>query len=106
MKDRLFESIKSHNVDYVDIRIEDKTNSWVNYQGDELDSIGSSRTVGGIVRALYKGGWGYSTFNSLDELGKRVGEACETAHLVGKDQTFFAPVDPVEAEITASLKKD
>lgn len=106
MKDRLFESLNSHNVDYVDIRIEDNVKSWVNYRGDELDTIGSSRTVGGIVRALHKGGWGYSTFNALDNLAKRVGEACETARLVGKDQTYFAPVDPVEAEIPAALVKD
>ncbi len=106
MKDRLFESLKSHNVEYVDIRIEDNIKSWVNYRGDELDTIGSSRTMGGIVRALYKGGWGYSTFNELDNLAKRVSEACETAHLVGKDQSYFAPVDPVEAEVLATLGKD
>ena len=41
MKDRLFESLNSHNVDYVDIRIEDNVKSWVNYRGDELDTMKS-----------------------------------------------------------------
>jgi predicted Zn-dependent protease len=58
MRDRLAEALKVYDVDYADIRVEDLTNSWVNFRGAELDTIGSSRTVGGIVRALYKGGWG------------------------------------------------
>lgn len=106
MKDRLLQALKVHNVDYADIRIEDKFNSWVNFMGEDLDKIGSSRTLGGIVRALYKGGWGYSTFNDLDDLEKRVHEACEIAHLVGKEETFIAPVDSVEADIPAQLVKD
>ena len=67
MQDRLAEALKAHNVDYADIRIEDKTSSQVAFRGQELDQIGSSRTVGGIVRALYKGGWGYATFNDLEK---------------------------------------
>ena len=83
MRDRLTDALKVQNVDYVDIRLEDKTNTWVAFRGPDLDTIGSGRTVGGIVRALYKGGWGYATFNDLQDLPKRVGEACETARLVG-----------------------
>ena len=106
MKDRLFQALKVQNVDYADIRIEDKYNSWVNFRGKDLDTIGSSRTIGGIVRALYKGGWGYATFNDLRDLEKRVREACEIAHLVGKEETLFAPVDAVESDIHAQLVKD
>jgi TldD protein len=106
MKDRLAKALRVHNVDYADIRIEDKYNSWVNFRGEDLDTIGSSRTLGGIVRALYKGGWGYATFNDLEDLEKRVREACEIAHLVGKEETLFAPVDNLEADISAQLVKD
>jgi predicted Zn-dependent protease len=56
MKARLLQALKVHDVDYAEIRIEDKNESWVNYRGEDLDTIGSSRTLGGIVRALYKGG--------------------------------------------------
>jgi len=106
MRDRLFEALKVQDVEYADIRVEDKTNTWVNFRGPDLDTIGSSRTVGGIVRALCKGGWGYATFNDLDDLPKRVGEACETARLVGRDQTYYAPVEPVVDVIRAKLVKD
>ena len=106
MQDRLAQALKAHNVDYADIRIEDKTSSQVMFRGPELDQIGSSRTVGGIVRALYKGGWGYATFNDLDNIKKRVEEACKTARLVGKDKTQFSPTEPIVDEITAKVDED
>jgi TldD protein len=106
MQGRLMEALKVQDVEYADIRVEDKTNTWVNFRGPDLDTIGSSRTVGGIVRALCKGGWGYATFNDLDNLPRRVREACETSRLVGKDKTYFAPVEPVIDVIRAKLVKD
>ena len=106
MRDRLAEALKVHDVDYADIRVEDLTNSWVNFRGPDLDTIGSSRTVGGIVRALYKGGWGYATFNDLEGLDKRVREACETARIVGTERSQLAPVEAVQAALKADLVKD
>ena len=106
MQERLTQALKAQDVEYADIRLEDVTDSWVRFRGPELDSIGSSRVVGGVVRALYKGGWGYATFNDLSELDKRVKEACETARLVGKEQTYFAPVEPVVADVPAKMEKD
>ena len=107
MRDRLTESLKAAtDVEYADIRLEDKTNTWVNFRGPDLDTIGSARTVGGIVRALHKGGWGYATFNDLADLPKRVREACETARLVGSGTTYFASLEPVEDVIKARLVKD
>ena len=74
MRDRLTEALKAQDVEYADIRIEDQTSAWVTFRGPDLDSIGSARTAGGIVRALHKGGWGYATFNDLDDLpGARPG---------------------------------
>ncbi len=106
MRDQLAEALKVQDVEYTDIRLEDKTNTWVNFRGPDLDSIGSARTVGGIVRALYKGGWGYATFNDLEDLPKRVREACETARLVGKGNTHFASSDPVVDSVKATMVKD
>ena len=106
MRDRLTEALKVHDVDYADIRIEDKTESQVKFRGPDLDQIGSSRTIGGIVRALYKGGWGYATFNDLTDLKARVREACATAKLVGKETSQLASIEPVVDEIPASMEKD
>jgi TldD protein len=106
MRDRLTQALKAQDVEYADIRIEDSTASWVNFSGPDLDSIGSSRTVGGIVRALYKGGWGYATFNDLEGLDRRVQEACESARLVGKERTLLAEIEPVVDVIKAPMGAD
>jgi TldD protein len=106
MRDRLQDALKKSDADYADIRIQDITSSWINFRGPELDSIGSARTLGGIVRALFQGGWGYATFNDLEGLDQQVREACESARLVGKGTTDFAPVEPVVAEVHACLEKD
>ena len=106
MRDRLTEALKVHDVDYADIRIEDKTESQVLFRGPELDNIGSSRVIGGIVRALYKGGWGYATFNDLKDLEARVTEASATAKLVGKETSQLAPAEPVVDELRAAMAKD
>jgi TldD protein len=106
MRDRLAEALKASDVEYADIRIEDVTGSSVVFRGMDLDTVDSSRTVGGIVRALHKGGWGFATFNDLEDLEARVSEACETAHLVGQDKTYFAPVEPVVDVIGAGMEKD
>jgi TldD protein len=106
MRDRLTEALKVQDVDYADIRIEDKTESEVLFRGPDLDRIGSSRVSGGIVRALYKGGWGYATFNDLNDLESRVREACATAKFVGKKTSQLAPVEPVVDESPAAMQKD
>lgn len=106
MRDRLAEALKTHNVDYADIRLEDKTDSWVVFRGADLDSIGSSRISGGIVRAFYRGGWGYATFNNLEQLEKQVREACEIARMVGSEDRKLAETEPVVDEIPARMEKD
>ena len=106
MRQRLEDALRASDAEFADIRIEDVTSSWVDYRGEELDGIGSSKTIGGIVRALVKGGWGYATFNDLSDLETRVVEACESARLVAQEKSHFFPVEPVVDEIAAELEVD
>ena len=106
MRERMEKALRKSDAEYTEIRIEDVVSSWANFRGEELDSIGSSKTLGGIVRALVKGGWGYATFNDIGEVESRVKQACECAGLVGKEESSFAEVEPVVDKITAPLEKD
>jgi len=94
MRERIEKALRKSDAEYTEIRIENVTSSWANFRGEELDSIGSSKTLGGIVRALVKGGWGYATFNDLSALEDRVREACNSARLVGEEKSRFAEVEP------------
>lgn len=106
MRERLENALRKSDAEYTEIRIESVNSSWASFRGEDLDNIGSSKTLGGIVRTLVKGGWGYTTFNDLNDLEIRVREACESARLIGKEESQFAEVEPVVDEITATLEKD
>ncbi|OEU79955.1 MAG: hypothetical protein BA865_06685 [Desulfobacterales bacterium S5133MH4] len=106
MRETMDKALRVSNAEYTEIRIESVTSSWASFRGEDLDSIGSSRTLGGIVRALVKGGWGYATFNDLSELETRVRAACQSARLVGKEDSKLAQVEPVVDLLTATLEKD
>jgi len=106
MRERMEKALRTSDAEFAEIRIESATSSWVNFRGEELDSIGSASTLGGIVRALVKGGWGYATFNDLGDLESRIREACESARLVGKEESRFAEVEPVDDTILAYMVKD
>jgi len=106
MRERLERALRKSNAEYTEIRIEQVDAAWVDFRGKDLDSIGSSKTVGGIVRALVKGGWGYATFNDVGDLATRIIEAGESAALVGKEKSRFAEVEPVVDTLSAKLEKD
>ena len=107
MKDRLFSAVASAPADYVEIRWETNDSTSAAYRGKEMDSVGSSLHEGGIVRACVKGGWGTSVFDTLDDLPRRVAQACANAALVGHETTELAPVQkPIVESIPAQLITD
>lgn len=90
MKQRLLDALRASTADYADIRIDEVNGTSFSYRANELDQTSTGRTLGGLVRACYRGGWGTVVFSSLDELPRKVEEACQAARLVGKEQTLLA----------------
>ncbi|ACK66498.1 peptidase U62 modulator of DNA gyrase [Rippkaea orientalis PCC 8801] len=83
-------------VDFLAIRVEQSQGTNIVLRGDKIDTLSESMARGGQVRACYKGGWGFVTFNDLSTLVQRVEEAITAARLVGDDETILAPVEPVQ----------
>lgn len=106
MRERIEKALKRSKADYTEIRIETDIQSGLLFKGEELDQIGSARSVGGMVRAMVRGGWGIATFNDLSNLEDRVADAVECARLVGKETSRLAPVEPAVDQTTVELKKD
>ncbi len=106
MRERMERALKKGDADYIEIRVEEVASSSINFRGKELDRIGSSKDIGGIVRVLYKGGWGYSTFNDINQVGTGVMDACESAMLVGKAESKFAEWEPVRDKTEAKMGED
>jgi len=106
MEDVLKKALGLGTVDYLEIRLEERAVTSVNYVGRELENIGVNNAFGGNVRALHKGGWGFSSFNSLEQLEQKVAQACQAARQVGKGKSQLAKVKPVQDHIKVDLKDD
>ena len=87
--------------DYIEAHLEESQSSHIVYRGKELESIGWSEAVGGNVRAMVKGGWGFVSFNSLEDLPGRVETAIRQARLVGHEKSQLAAVKPVVERVPA-----
>ena len=102
----LAEELTKHSADYIEARIEENRTSQIVYRGRELESIGRSSASGGNVRALIKGGWGFTSFNSLDDLPGRVALAVEQARSAGRGESLLAPVEPAVDDISSGVAVD
>ena len=84
-------------VDYLAIRLEDSKGTSILLQGDKVETLSEGLSIGGQVRACYKGGWGFASFNQLSTLSEQVEEAIAAARIVGDEDTVLAPIKPVQA---------
>lgn len=107
MRDRLSGALAKSTADYTDIRFENQDSTSLGYRGKEVEHVSTDKFIGGIVRACTKGGWGIAVFDSLDDLERKVEEACSYAALVGKETTQLADADsPTDAVVRAELTHD
>ena len=95
MSHQLAEALQKHSADYIEARLEESQRSHITYRGRELESAEQSTAVGGSIRALVKGGWGFVSFNDLNDLSDRIERAVKQARLVGKEESKLAPIDTV-----------
>ncbi len=102
----LAELIRRGEADYIEARLEESQNSHIVYRGRELESIGRSEAVGGNVRAMVRGGWGFASFNSLSNLRSRVEMAIKQATLVGSETSQLATVPPLVDRVLSGVGKD
>lgn len=87
----------SSRVDYLMIRLEEAEGTDIFLRGDKVESLSEGISIGGQIRACYKGGWGFSSFNQLATIRDRIEEAIAAAKIVGEEETVLAPIDIVQA---------
>jgi len=106
MRAFLQEAIKAVNADYIEIRIEEILRTRVDFVGKELEQIGTVERRGGCVRVLNNGGWGFASFNNIDNLQKNIQKALSMAQMVQNSGAKLTPVDPIIAEYLIRWGKD
>ncbi len=94
MRDQMADALRGSGADYAEIRVERAEQTSLSFRGPEMDEISSASSLGGVTRALVKGGWGVVTFNDLSDLRASVREAVACARLVGKEHSHLAEVEP------------
>lgn len=106
MRDQISEALKGHNADYVEIRLERREATGIQYRGKALENITQSLSWGGCIRAAVKGGWGFVSFNDVDGLREKVKLAVRQARLVGKESTNLAEREPRQDSVGPHPGKD
>ncbi len=86
----------SPHVDYLVIRLEEAEGTDILLRGDKVETLSEGISIGGQIRACYKGGWGLSSFNHLGTISDRIEEAVAAARIVGDGETVLAPINPVQ----------
>lgn len=97
-KSRLSELIARYQsqVDFLAIRLEESEGTDILLRGNKVETLSEGISIGGQVRACYKGGWGFASFNRLSSLSDRIEEAIAAARLVGDEETLLAPIAPIQ----------
>lgn len=102
MKSLLQTALKKADVDYCEVRFENSRELLILFSGVTLERVDNETLYGGNVRALHKGGWGFASFNNLDDLDANIKLACDQAKAAGEivnEEGFkLAPVPVVEKD--------
>ncbi|WP_009630616.1 TldD/PmbA family protein [Synechocystis sp. PCC 7509] len=83
-------------VDYLAIRLEEAEGIDILRRGDKIETLSEGLSIGGQIRACYKGGWGLSSFNELSTIESRIEEAVTAARIVGDTETILAQIEPCQ----------
>ena len=92
-------AIKGLDADYAEVRIERAESASLTYLGPVLDHVGTSYTLGGCARVCVRGGWGFSSFNRIEDARASALAALEMATLAGESETVLAVAEPVVAKV-------
>jgi TldD protein len=93
----------ANDCDYLAIRLEKSEGTDILLRRDQIETLSEGISIGGQVRACYKGGWGFASFNQLRNLPEKIQAAISAAKLVGTETTILAPVTPIQASCVLPL---
>ncbi len=106
MRDLIDRALRGQRADYVEVRLEEAETTQVRIRGRELEEVGRSRVLGGCVRAMVRGGWGFVSFNDVGQLPGHVEQATHQAQLAVREPLTLAPVPATQDVVRASAARD
>ncbi len=106
MQNRLLQAVSHKKADYLEIRLEDCESTHIRFQGMNMEKISSAQEMGGNIRALVKGRWGFVSFNRWENLEDKVDQAIQIATLIGNQESHIVKTEPVREHLTAIKGRD
>lgn len=91
---------------FFEIRAEENTATRLRYEGREIEEIASATSFGGCIRATTGNGWGFVSFNSMDNLLQRIEIAITQSKLIAGDIITLKETKPVIDKVDLLVKKD
>jgi len=102
----LADLLRKYDADYLEAHLEESRSSHLTYRGKELESTDKTSAVGGNIRALVKGGWGFVSFNSPDNLKAKIEQAIEQARFVSSGEARVEHVQPVVDTVSENIARN
>jgi len=90
-------------VDHLAIRLEESEGTDILLRGGKVETLSEGISLGGHIRACYRGGWGFASFNRLEGLVEQIEGAIAAAQLVGDDETCLAAITPVQTRYNLTM---
>ena len=98
--------IAKQDAEYIEAHLEESEASHITYRGKDLESMDKTGAIGGNVRALVNGGWGFVSFNNLDNLEDKVKQALKQATYVGGGDAKVGHILPIVDRAKAEVWKN
>ena len=106
MRNRIADALKGHDAEYIEVHFEESQSTQLVYRGKRLEEVDKSRSLGGNVRVLVRGSWGFVSFNDIEGLRNNVSLAVEEARMAGGEAFKISPAEPVVDVVAAEKRSD
>ncbi|HYE77633.1 MAG TPA: DNA gyrase modulator, partial [bacterium] len=105
LRDRFTDALKAADgAEDASIRVESDTRTRVGANKEGLSALQQESDLGGCVRVLVNGRWGFTSFNDLEDLPGKVREAVALAKLLGPGDVKLAPKPKVEEIVRSCIE--
>ena len=106
MKEKLEEAVNTLRVDYMDVRLEERKETRIQYLGKRLEQLGEMDSFGGTIRVKDKGRWGIVSFTDMEDFNKSIFLAAREAKIGKISEAPLAHSENYQDKVTVELVTD
>ncbi|OHD64349.1 MAG: hypothetical protein A2176_01815 [Spirochaetes bacterium RBG_13_51_14] len=93
--------------EYAEVRLSASSGTTISLAGEQVETFSSGDTIGGSVRLLNNGSWGFVSFNDLSEIERHFGRGIEISSCVSaREKTRIRRCPPVRRQFSTPARKD